>query len=269
MTITLPLTGYAGWAFLKRTQDRQMAMLDASPVSQKDEQHFRDRIGQIETAADLVADRRLLSVALGAFGLTDDLQNRYFIRKVLESDTLDPKSLASKLGDKRYAELAEAFGFGTFETPRSKLSDFPDEILEKYRIQRFETAVGEVNSSFRIALYAEHAVPELASSGSHDRTNWYKVVGSEPLRNLFQTAFGLPASFGRLDVDQQVSTLRGKAKAMFGASELSQFSQPEKLDRLLKQYLIRAELSEGLNGLSSRSNGAVQILQAGGLSRRV
>ena len=269
MTVTLPLSGYTGWAFLKRTQARQMAMAEANPVNQRDAAYFRSKIASINSAEDLVKDRRLLTVALGAAGLSDDINNRYFIRKVLESDTLDPKSLANKLGDKRYAELAETFGFGTFDTPRNKLSDFADQILENYQNQQFETAVGEVNGSYRISLYAERTLPELAAANSSDTTKWYKIVGSEPLRTLFQTAFGLPTSFGSLDIDQQVSALRSKAKTVFGASDLAQFAEPAKMDKLLKTYLIRAEMSEGLSTLSARGAGALQILQSTSLSRRV
>ncbi|WP_151718865.1 DUF1217 domain-containing protein [Gemmobacter serpentinus] len=269
MTISLPLSGYAGWAFLKRTQERQMALVDANPVSQRDEAYFRAKIGSINSAEELVADRRLLTVALGAVGLSDDINNRFFIRKVLESDTLDSKSLANKLSDKRYAELAEAFSFGTFDIPRNKLSDFPDEMLSKYRARRFETVVGEANGTFRIALFAERELPDLAGSRSSDATKWFKIIGSEPLRTMFQTAFGLPSSFGSLNVDQQASALRSKAKAMFGSSEAAQFTDSAKLDKLMKQYLIRAEMAEGLSALSSRGSAALQILQAGGLSRRV
>ena len=50
-------------------------------------------------------------VALGAFGLQDDLPNRFFIQKVLEGGTLSTDSLANKLSDPRYAALAKAFGF--------------------------------------------------------------------------------------------------------------------------------------------------------------
>jgi hypothetical protein len=60
-----------------------------------------------------VGDRRLLEVALGAFGLDDDIRNRFFIRKVLEEGTTSPsRRFANRLSDKRYLALAETFGFG-------------------------------------------------------------------------------------------------------------------------------------------------------------
>ena len=64
------------------------------------------------SAADLVADRRLLKVALGAFGLEGEIDKKAFVRKILEEGTADPASLANRLTDKSYYKLAEAFGFG-------------------------------------------------------------------------------------------------------------------------------------------------------------
>ena len=119
----VPFGGLAGWAFLTRTREAQKTAFASSPAVQRDEAYFRDRIGGISSAEELVSDRRLLSVALGAFGLEDDINNRYFIRKVLEDGTLDPKALGNKLADKRYLELSKAFGFGDYATPRTKLSD--------------------------------------------------------------------------------------------------------------------------------------------------
>ncbi len=260
-SVTLPISGYAGWNFLKRTQEKQQALLSQNLVQQRDESYFREKIGTIKTAEDLVADRRLLRVALGAFGLSGDLNNRFFIRKVLESSALDTKSLANKLSDKRYGELSQAFGFGTFATPNTQLSTFADDILTKFRQQTFETAVGDVNGNMRIALYAERSLPELAAKNQSQATKWYSVIGSEPLRSLFQTALNLPSSFGSLDVDQQMKTLQSKSKAMFGSDTVDQFSDPAMLQKLIRIYVVRAEAASGSSSLA-KGAGALQILQS-------
>lgn len=260
-SVTLPLSGYAGWNFLKRTQEKQQALLSQNTMQQRDEAYFRDKIGSIDTAAQLVADRRLLRVALGAFGLESDINNKFFIRKVLESSTIEPKSLANKLSDKRYKDMAETFGFGTFSTPSTKLSTFAEDILAKFRQQTFEASVGEANGSLRIALYAERTLPELASKNQSQATKWYTIIGSEPLRNLFQTMFNLPSSFGTLDIDQQVATLQKKTKAMFGSASLDQFSDATSMKKLLRNYIVRAEIAGGdVSGMTKGAT-AMQILQ--------
>ena len=75
----IPLGGYAGWAYLKRTMTAQTTAFNASPDLKSDEDYFRAKIGQITTADQLVNDRRLLKVALGAFGLDKDIDNKFFI----------------------------------------------------------------------------------------------------------------------------------------------------------------------------------------------
>ena len=60
----LPLTGYAGWSFLKRTMARQQVAQQASPMQKQDEAYFREKIGKVKTAEQLVNDRRLLRVSL-------------------------------------------------------------------------------------------------------------------------------------------------------------------------------------------------------------
>ena len=66
-TPVIPATGYAGWALLKRTLAKQTDSFVKSPEIKRDEDYFRANIGKITTAEDLVKDRRLLNVALGAF----------------------------------------------------------------------------------------------------------------------------------------------------------------------------------------------------------
>ena len=99
----------------------------------RDTEYFRENIGRVETAEDLVSDRRLMSVALGAFGLQDDIDNRYFIRKVLEEGTTNKKTLANRFADKRYKELSEAFGFGPGKFLKVGTTDFVDDIVHASR----------------------------------------------------------------------------------------------------------------------------------------
>lgn len=240
----LPLTGYTGWGFLKRTMARQQAVQQALPTQQRDEAYFRDRIGKADTAEKLVNDKRLLRIALTAFGLEGDVNSKAFIQKILEGGTLKDGSLANKLADKQYQKLAAAFGYGDFSVPRTKISTFADEILAQYRARSFETAVGEQNNTYRLAMNAERELPALAGKTNSDAAKWYTVLGNEPLRQVFQTALGLPDSFSAIDIDQQVVVLKSKLKAAFGASEVSQFTDATQLEALTRRFLLRSEIKE-------------------------
>lgn len=256
----VPFGGYAGWKFLARTRDAQKEAFVASRQIQRDDAYFRERIGSIRTAEDLVADRRLLSVALGAFGLSDDINNKYFIRKVLEDGTLDTKALANKLADKRYLELSKAFGFGDFAMPRTQLSDFADKILSSYKTRRFEEAIGESNDQMRLAMNAQRELAVIAARNRSPDAKWFAVLGSAPLREVFQTALGLPSAFAAIDLDQQLVALKDKAEQFLGTRDISDFSDPERVEDLVRLFLLRAETQVGA-GYSS-SSAALTLLQS-------
>ena len=128
----IPVGGYAGWRFLQRTVEAQKETFVTSAKIQRDEAYFRERISGISSAGELVADRRLLQVALGAFGLGDDIGNKYFIRKVLEDGVSERTALANRLSNKAYAEMASTFSF-TEDPPFTQREGFADAILAAYK----------------------------------------------------------------------------------------------------------------------------------------
>lgn len=256
----LPLSGYAGWKLLQRTMTVQSATLAASPEQKRDEAYFRAHIGQVATADQLVSDRRLLKVALGAFGLGADIDNRYFIRKVLGDGTLKTGALATRLADKKYQRLSAAFGFGDFSTPRTRLSTFADEILSAYRTRSFEEAVGQQDENMRLALNARRELGLLAAKSSSENTKWYTILGDGPLRAVFETALGLPKAFGQLDVDQQLGMIRQKARAQLGSDSVTQFTDGAATERLVRRFLTRAEVA-GFAASTSPAQTALTLLR--------
>lgn len=258
----LPMSGFAGWGFLKRTMARQQAAQQAAPAQKRDEAYFREKIGKVGTADQLVSDKRLLRIALTAFGLESDVNSSAFIRKVLEGGTLKDGSLANKLADKQYRAFSAAFGFGDFSVPRTKISTFPDEILSRFRARSFETAVGDQNNVYRLALNAEREVSSLATGSSSENVKWYAILGNQPMREVLQTALGLPKSFAAIDLDQQLSVMKTRTRAAFGAESVSQFKDPAKMEALLRRYIVQAEI-QGQGAAASSSAIALQLLRSG------
>ena len=246
----LPIGGYAGWTLLNRTMAKQTAAFVKSPEIKRDEDYFRANIGKITTAEQLVKDRRLLKVALGAFGLDADINNKAFIEKVLKDGTLNTAALSTKLADKQYQKFSAAFGFGDFATPRTKLSDFPDKIIVAYRARQFEAAVGNLDGDLRLALNAQRELGTLAAKTGSEATKWFGILGNTALKQVFTKALGLPASIGAIDLDQQVQVFRDKADAVFGANTISQFSDPAKVDALIRRFMVRTQIdvNSGQNG---------------------
>jgi hypothetical protein len=256
----LPATGFAGWALLKRTKAAQEAAFAAQPAQRRDAEHFAARAPALRGVDDLMGDRRLLGVVLGAYGLEADLPNRFFIRRVLSENPADPAALVNRLADKRYRALAEGAGFGAGNPARRP--GFAERILGMWQGRSFEVAVGRQDDALRLALNAERELATLAVTGSRDDARWFAVMGNPPLRKVFETAFGLPVAFGRLDIDRQLSTLRQKAEAAFGDPSLGQFQSREKREALIQRFLLRAEASGGAGGTVAAAMARVSTLLA-------
>ncbi|MFV2036773.1 MAG: DUF1217 domain-containing protein [Paracoccaceae bacterium] len=253
--------GFAGWAFLVRTRDNQQQAFNKAPEVQRDTDYFRENIAGALSAEDLTSDRRLMRIALGAFGLNDDINNTYFIRKVLEGGTLDDSDLANRLSDKRYLALSKAFGFGDLNPANTQLSDFPDKIIELYQNRQFEIAIGEQDQDMRLALGLERELDEILSRTTSDDGYWFLVMGTPQLRSVFETALGLPSALGALDLDQQLGIFRDRAQSAFGNGEVAQFSEPEVRDKLVRRFLALAQLDNGTS-LTVPGSVALSLLQS-------
>lgn len=259
-TPVLPLSGYAGWTLLNRTKAVQTAAFNKSPDIVRDTDYFKANISKVKTADDLVNDRRLLRVALGAFGLDDDIGNKAFIKKVLADGSLTDTALANKLGDKRYLALTQAFGFD-LATPSTQISTFGSDIVGKFLTKQFEIAVGDQDQNLRLAMNAQSEVAAMATSTASDTTKWYKVIGNTALATVFQKALNLPKSVASLDVDQQLSIYQAKAAEVFGDKGFAQFSDTAKSDLLVKKFLTRAQAEDMVTQASSSSI-ALSLLQS-------
>lgn len=236
----LPAGGLLGWSFLSRTLETQQQTHAQSPQPARETEAFMERIGQITSAEALVQDRAVLKVALGAFGLEADLENRAFIQKVLQEGTDADDSFANRLADKRYAALADAFGFGNATGPRTQDPSFAATIAQRFLERDFEVAVGQADETMRLALTLQRELPEIVARGGSETTQWLRVLGNPPLRQTIETAFGLPSGFSGLDLDRQISDLQSLVRRRTGAESLAELAEPNALDTLTQLFVARA-----------------------------
>ncbi|MBD3788599.1 MAG: DUF1217 domain-containing protein, partial [Sphingomonadales bacterium] len=102
---------------------------------------------------------------------------------------------------------------------------------------------------------------DLAAKGSSEDTKWFTILGSAPLRRVFEGAFNLPRSFAAIDLDQQVKTMKDKADRIFGSDTISQFTDPDKTEALIRRFLLQSEVSATVSPFA-RGAGALQLLQS-------
>ena len=239
----VPLGGLPGWAFLKRTIDDQKNTFNQSSVIDREVSTFERKIRNISTVSDMVNDYDVLKVALGAYGLQDDIRNKVFIQRVIEDGTSDPSALANRLADPRYKRFSEAIG-GNFGAPGVGLGEeFISSIVSKYRDLQFETEVGNQNDDMRLALNLKREISLLASEDRTADSKWFGVMGLPPVRQVFEVALGLPETFSSLDLDRQLETFRKRSESILGASEIDAFADSENLDTLIENFFVRKSVS--------------------------
>ena len=247
----VPDTGLVAWRFLQRTYDSQLETFQRNVTLQRDADYFRETIGTVTRAEDLVKDRLLLGVALGAFGLQDDIDNRYFIRKILEEGTGSDDALAVRLADTRYRDLSDAFGYGPGMDLQVGRPGFAEGIVARYEANAFEVAAGEQNPSMRVALYGQRALEDLATEDGSVNKKWYTLMGDPPMRQLMEKALSLPSSVGQIDIDRQLGIFKERARAIFGSDDPAIFAEKEVREKAITRFLLREQveaLGTGLDG---------------------
>lgn len=257
----VPVPGVAGWSFLQSTYDNQFRAFTASPQLQRDVEYFRENATRLTSADALISDRRLLSVALGAFGLSEDINNRAFLQRILEDGTEARDALANRLADQRYKDFSDAFGFGPTSLPQAILPGFAEKIVSLYEAQQFEVAVGRQDESMRIALFAQRELAKISEDGGSQDAQWFKIMGQPPLRQMMETALGLPASFGQIDIDRQLEEFQDRARRTFGSDKLEDLVAPETLEQVTSAFLARSQINS-FGAVASSGSIALTLLAA-------
>jgi len=254
-------SGLPAWSLLNDTLERQQALHASTYQSKSDTAHFLGKFDKLQTAEDVVSDRRLLRVVLGAYGLADDIDNRHFIKTVLSEGVADSSALANKLSDQRYRSLAKDFDFSTSPPMPSRSPDLAKKTIAAFRIQTFEEAVGETNNNMRLALSFQRSLQDLTSNATSNAAAWYQVMATPPLREVFQTALGLPSSFSNLDIDDQHSRFLTKANDVFGTNDVAELAEKDLSETIVRRFLVLQQSQQV--SVANRFETALTLLSAG------
>ncbi|QDL94775.1 DUF1217 domain-containing protein (plasmid) [Paroceanicella profunda] len=261
-TPVIPLTGMAGWQFLQRTADTQKATFNQDVQVRRETEYFLEKIGEVTSVDQLMGDRTLLKVALGAFGLEDDLSKGAWVRKILEEGTEASDAFAMRLTDRRYRDFSGTFGFGNILGARTGDEGFGDLIVQKYKDHMFEVAVGEVDNSMRLALNYANSLQSLVDRGLGENAAWYTLMGDQPLRTVMEAALGLPDKLSALDVDKQLVFFKDKAASVFGSSALGDLLSEDNVEKAIRIYMAKVQAEAGPSA-STPGYAALSLLQGG------
>ena len=260
----VPFTGLAGLKFLDRTYDRQFGLFSSSPDIEREVDYFLDKAADVRSVDDLMGDRRLLRVAIGAFGLDDDIDKGAFIRKVLADGTVDQRSFANRLVEPAYREMSAVLGFGDVggylfqESTRQKIAD-------DFKARQFELSVGEQDVDLRLAMNFRREAVRIVGEGGSDNTIWLKLLGSQPLRSVIESALSLPSSFATIDLDKQIEIITERADRFLGSDGPNAFNDAEVMGQFVDRFLLNSQVANGFVSDNTPGLTALTVLQSAGV----
>jgi hypothetical protein len=187
----------------------------ASPAAAGFEaQYYRDRIAGITSVDDFIANDRMLTTALTAFGFVASEQSTIVIREVLVSDLSDPDSFANSLPDVRYRTLAAAFGFqpdGSVGSEGAQAAAMVDATIEQYLTTYDDVAAG-----------ADEIATDLFRGRINLMTSVDALIGNSSLYNYVLKAFGLDPGAESKSFIRQVLTSDASDPSSFANRQLDE-----------------------------------------------
>jgi hypothetical protein len=219
----------------EKNRARQVAAAARQPETLRDTIAFTKAVAKATTAAQALDNPAVLKVLLTANGLADQLPYAALARKVLLSDPADPKSLVSRLADRRWTAVARAFQFAT-----KGIASLKDPKVQATLTQ------GYAEVTWRRGL--EAGTPGLADAldireRAKTFTSAIQVLGDPVMRRVVTTALGIPQeiAFQELPAQEKAITLR---------LDLKRLQDPKFIDGLTQRYLMEKQKSASPTGFA-------------------
>lgn len=214
-------------AYLAISQNlpRYQAMTAAEPAVKTASAYYEANIGSVTSVQDFVDNYRLLSYALDAYGLGDQINAKGLITQVLEGGVSNPKSLANTLPNPQWKAFAAAFNFSGGASPSSASSI--QTTTSDYVEQQLESDQGAQDVGVQLALYFQRVAPTVTSQEG--------ILADPNLLEVAATIMGIsPAAASDLQ-PQTLSELM----------PLSDLQDPAKLQQMTERFTAMYDYTYG------------------------
>ncbi len=217
---------------------RYQAMTAAEPAVKSATAYYKANIGKATSIQDFVGNYRLLSYALNAYGLGDQINNTALITQVLEGGVASSKSIANTLSDSNWKAFATAFNFVGGGASSVSAASAVETTTSDYVEQQLESDQGSQDTGVQLALYFQRVAPTVTSE--------YGILADKNLLQVAETIFDLPVATTLAGVDNQ-------AAALSTAMPLSDLQDPKKLQQLVERFTAEYDAQYGPASGSSSS----------------
>jgi hypothetical protein len=215
---------------------RMQAMTAAEPAVKTASAYYAANIGKVTSIDQFVGNYRLLSYALDAYGLGDQINSTALIKQVLEGGVANPDSLANTLP--QWKAFATAFDFAANGAASVSTATAIASTNADYVEQQLESDQGQQDVGVQLALYFNRVAPTVTST--------YGILADQNLLQVVETIFGLPTSFSAENIDTQASAL----SKLFNIEDLQ---NPAKLQQLTERFTASYDSTYGPESGSSAS----------------
>ena len=198
--------------------------------------YYTSNIGKVTSVDQLLGNYRLLSYALQAYGLGDQIHNTALIKKVLEEGTSSPSALANTLPNVNWKAFVNAFNFAATGSAAPTSSASVATTTADYTEHQLESS--QSDPGVELALYFARVAPTI--------TNSYSILADNNLLQVVQTIFGLAPTANASEIDKE-------AKQISALMPISDLQNPEKLKSLVERFTANYDFKYGPASGSSSS----------------
>jgi hypothetical protein len=216
---------------------RYQTMTADEPAVKTATAYYEANIGKVTSVQQFVSNYRLLSYALDAYGLGNQINSTALITKVLQGGVANPKSLANTLGG-QWQAFAAAFDFGDEGAASISTASAVKTTTSNYVEQQLESDQGQQDPGVQLALYFQRVAPTVSSA--------YGILADKNLLEVVQTIFGLPAETSGSNIDAEASQI---SKIL----PMSELQDPTKLKQLTERFTAMYDLDYGPTSGSTSS----------------
>jgi hypothetical protein len=222
---------------IEQNLSRYQKMVANEPTVKTATEYYAANIGKVTSIGDLVGNYRLLSYALDAYGLGNQVGNTALVTKVLEGGVTSSKALANTLSNPNWAKFAAAFNFVGAGASSVSTASAVSTTESDYVEQQLESNEGEQDVGVQLALYFQRVAPKITSA--------YGILGDKNLLEAFQTITGVTLnSNGNIDAN---------AAIVNRLMPISDLTNPTKLKQLTERFTAEYTLDYGPGGTDASS----------------
>jgi Protein of unknown function (DUF1217) len=230
------LSTNAAFKLLTQNIEKSLARVSDTPQVQRETDYYMATIGKIKSIEDFLANERVYTYAMKAFGLKDMIYAKAFVKKVLTDGIDSANSFTNQLTDPRFKELATTFNFKSLGPTATIFDRAQKGVADKYVQVQLEEQAGASNDGVRLALYFRRKASDITSA--------YSILGDTALYKVAQVALGLTPSSNANNLDMQAEIIKDKI-------DLENITDPAVLNKFLNRFTTMWEIKNGTSAATA------------------